>query len=214
MAPVTFRNSATPVRVVIRLVELLTSFVVVSLDVFAFFNSLTYYYEGHPYSPNWPKRKQSHPCAFWRLVCARALFVERRLYSVCFVARVDAGTRCDCLHINLTMCETRPSSCDFWPIETYLNMPWVLQHQMPGFPSNAWFEGSGRDPATGDALALSHLCVCLSLHTLGLTYPGEWGFPISCQNLTLGSQVCVVFRCLGSCLSARLASKRSTRGTV
>ena len=158
--------------------------------LYQFFNTLTFYYQDRPTPPNWPKgRKQSHPCK-----CAvLAVFREQYLYFIMyyFVAarfllfcvfssnrpthahathafahkhvRADAGTVCDCLHINLTMCETRPAKCEFWPLETYLNLPWVLKHQLPGFPSNAWFEG--------------------------LTYPGEWGFPISCQNYTLGSEV-------------------------
>jgi hypothetical protein len=61
------------------------------------------------------------------------------------------------------MCQVRPAACPFWPLETYLTLQWDLAHQMPGYPANVWFEG--------------------------LTYPGEWGFPISCQNRTLGKQV-------------------------
>lgn len=46
-------------------------------DQNAFFNSLTYYYNPRPTTPNFPSRVQSHPFA---------------------------GTVCDCGHINLTQC--------------------------------------------------------------------------------------------------------------
>lgn len=105
-------------------------------EVFDFYNSLTFYYEGYPKAPNMHYRKESHPYA---------------------------GTVCDCLHLNLTMCQVRPASCPFWPLTTFLTMDFVNSHQMPGFPSNVWFEG--------------------------LTYPGEWGFPVSCTNYTLGRTV-------------------------
>jgi len=105
-------------------------------EVFAFHNSLTFYYEGYPTTPNWPRRKESHPYA---------------------------GTVCDCLHLNLTMCQTRPAACPFWPVTSFLTMEYVQSHQLPGFPANVWVEG--------------------------LTFPGEWGFPLSCTNRTLGRTV-------------------------
>lgn len=61
------------------------------------------------------------------------------------------------------MCQTRPASCPFWPVTTFLTMDFVSSHQLPGFPSNVWIEG--------------------------LTFPGEWGFPVSCTNRTLGRTV-------------------------
>jgi len=68
-----------------------------------------------------------------------------------------AGTTCDCLHINLKQCQPHGSrtNCQFWNLTTYLDMNWV-KNKAKQMPSNSWFEG--------------------------LTYWGEWGFPLSCRN--------------------------------
>lgn len=108
-------------------------------DVYAFYNSLTFYYEGAPTNvPGWPARQQSHPYA---------------------------SSVCDCLHLQVPMCQNRTlnPACPFWPLTTYLDMAYVNKFSLPGFPANAWVEG--------------------------ITYPGEWGFPLSCINQTLGRTV-------------------------
>jgi len=69
-----------------------------------------------------------------------------------------AGTTCDCLHIQLPACiPAKPPSfpgCELWNCTTYLNMEWL--HDQAFIPDNAWFEG--------------------------LTFVGEWGFPVSCTD--------------------------------
>jgi hypothetical protein len=107
-------------------------------DVTTFYNSLTFYYPGYPTS-NFPQRSQSFPYA-----C----------------------TMCDCLHIQLPMCQNRTQpgvTCSRWPVATFLDIPYVTRHQLPGIPSNSWFEG--------------------------ITFPGEWAFPISCVNASMGRSV-------------------------
>jgi len=72
------------------------------------------------------------------------------------VSHQYAGTTCDCLHISLRQCiPSKSSFCPYWNLTTFLDMEWVETQSKP-IPSNAWFEG--------------------------LTYWGEWGFPLSCRD--------------------------------
>jgi hypothetical protein len=72
------------------------------------------------------------------------------------VSHQYAGTVCDCLHINLRQCiPSKSPMCAYWNLTTYLDMKWIQDEAKP-IPDNGWFEG--------------------------LTYWGEWGFPLSCRD--------------------------------
>jgi len=76
-----------------------------------------------------------------------------------------AATWGDCLHISLAKCvpRTTPRS-GFYPMTTYLNMDFVNSTiGNASLPSNTWFEG--------------------------VTYPGEWGMPMSCIDSKLMKRV-------------------------
>jgi len=68
-----------------------------------------------------------------------------------------AGTTCDCLHVDLRQCQPPMSrtNCQFWNLTTYMDLNWIENRAKP-MPNNTWFEG--------------------------LTYWGEWGFPLSCRS--------------------------------
>jgi len=114
-------------------------------EIFTLYSNLTFYFPSAPDAtqlPQWQTlypngRNPSHPYA---------------------------GTVCDCLHVQLTECQTfsPTATCNYWPVSTYLNMAWVESFS-EGFPSNVWFEG--------------------------LSFPGEWAFPLSCNNPNIGQGV-------------------------
>lgn len=104
-------------------------------QLFAFYDNLTFYYDGAPPSP---VQRKNHP--------------NGRVQSWQY-----AGTTCDCLHIDLPQCVAKTpgfGNCEYWNMTTYMDMEWVKEQV--ALPSYSWYEG--------------------------LTYPGEWGWPLSCRD--------------------------------